>query len=392
MNAFASPEARSNSSDCDVRLRGPFARGLWPVALATASLVSAAACATGFDASTASSPHEVGGELACPVGGEFEIDRVAAEFSQDAGVAIAPDFPGVVATDDVTRGCPRWTGQVDALMLWQGPIASRPLFVDSATGLTALDANQLQPAMTAAPRYAVLYHRDECRAIEVNYFALWGFNAAQTLPVTSGGYAMTSLAGLDFPGVDTATATASGHIQSFEGNLRRSNGGSIRWLTGFRWVEWGQQLGITDTASGGFFTDALNVGTLNNLYGWQWGADAMLWNNGGPFRVNGIGKAGVYYNHQALQSTTYDDGVNPTVSLADARDTVSFVGEVGLNASLAITNWLAWRAGYTVFWLSGIAVPASQLGVTDVVNGTASINTNGSVLLHGVTTGLEARW
>ena len=69
-----------------------------------------------------------------------------------------------------------------------------------------------------------------------------------------------------------------------------------------------------------------------------------------------------------------------------------FVGETGINASLALTNWLSWRAGYTCFWLGGVAVPARQLGLYDATAGTTSVNTNGSVFLHGVTTGLEARW
>jgi len=41
-------------------------------------------------------------------------------------------------------------------------------------------------------------------------------------------------------------------------------------------------------------------------------------------------------------------------------------------------------------------VPADQLAVTNIILsppvGSALINTNGSVMLHGVTTGLEARW
>jgi hypothetical protein len=41
-----------------------------------------------------------------------------------------------------------------------------------------------------------------------------------------------------------------------------------------------------------------------------------------------------------------------------------------------------------------VATSANQLSTTDLAANvpTATINTNGSVLLHGVTTGLEARW
>ncbi|MCX7415355.1 MAG: hypothetical protein NTY25_02525, partial [Planctomycetia bacterium] len=59
-----------------------------------------------------------------------------------------------------------------------------------------------------------------------------------------------------------------------------------------------------------------------------------------------------------------------------------------------LTDWLSWRAGYSLFWLSGVAVPADQLTAVALAPtpSTPTINTNGSVLLHGVTTGLEARW
>ena len=75
----------------------------------------------------------------------------------------------------------------------------------------------------------------------------------------------------------------------------------------------------------------------------------------------------------------------------------SFFGEIGGNATVDLTNWLSWRIGYSVFWLSGVATPANQLSVATVDPGTGNvatngINTSGSVLLHGVNTGVEARW
>jgi hypothetical protein len=176
----------------------------------------------------------------------------------------------------------------------------------------------------------------------------------------------------------------------------------IEWISGFRWLQWGQNLSVADstvdfpqgTPPATLGNDYASVNTLNNLYGWQWGGDMMLWNAGRWLRVNGIAKAGVYYNHQSSQNTYYTDFVDPTsdVNVAAANDTVSFVGETGINASFALTNWLSWRAGYTCFWLGGMATPARQLGLYDATSGTTSVNTNGSVFLHGVNTGLEARW
>ena len=305
--------------------------------------------------------------------------------------------PDVCLTDTC---CPTWEAQVDALFLWQGNIPSRPLYSNTATGATALDANQLYAPAAIAPRYALTYHRDDCRAIEVNYFQVWGFNAAQMIgPLVdgtgNGGYTMGNIVGQNFSGIGGARATSSAQIQSLEVNLRRTDGGMIEWISGFRWLEWGQGLNIADASVANFGIvggDIASINTLNNLYGWQWGGDMMLWNAGRWLRVNGIAKAGVYYNHQASQNTFYTDFTNPDVNVASANDTVSFVGETGINASLALTNWLSWRAGYTCFWLGGVATPARQLGLTNIDTSTTSINTNGSVFLHGVNTGLEARW
>jgi hypothetical protein len=304
--------------------------------------------------------------------------------------------PDVCLTDNC---CPTWEAQVDALFLWQGNIPSRPLYVDSLTNATVLDANQLYAPAAIAPRYSLTYHRDDCRAIEVNYFQVWGFNAQQVVgpqtdPAGSGAFASNNLVGPDYNEVSGALATSSANIQSLEVNLRRTDGGMIEWISGFRWLEWGQNLSFIDsitqgdTLAGGDFG---SIDTLNNLYGWQLGGDMMLWNAGRWLRVNGIAKAGVYYNHQAAQNTYYTDFFTEA-NAASSNDTVSFVGETGINASLALTNWLSWRAGYTCFWLGGVETPARQLGLTNIDTNTASVNTNGSVFLHGVNTGLEARW
>ena len=309
------------------------------------------------------------------------------------------------------RCCPTWEAQVDALFLWQGNIPSQPLYFNTLTEQPVLDVNQLQNKAAIAPRYALIYNHDECRSIEVNYFQVWGFNSAASVgpafdAAGNGAYTVNILNEVAFQNIAYAQATGSAHIQSLEVNLRRRDGtgGMIQWISGFRWLEWGQGLYINDYAyvAGDPTADPpidpvvnpeqISVTTLNNLYGWQWGGDMMLWNAGRWLRINGIGKAGVYYNHQASQNTFYTDFQQPATVAAASNDTVSFVGETGVNCSWALTNWLSWRAGYSFFWLSGMAVPANQLKLTDLATGTTSVNTNGSVFIHGVTTGLEARW
>lgn len=318
------------------------------------------------------------------------------------GEGIADAGSGVCVTDCC---CPTWQVQVDALFFWQGNIPSRPLYVYTDTQATALDANQLQNRAAIAPRYAVIYNRDDCRAVEVNYFAVWGFNAVQQVgspefPVVdstgAGAISAAGLLGTDISGIGFARATSTAHIKSFEANLRRrQEDGFIQWISGFRWIEWGQTLALEDTIYNGNVPvafDSFELSTINNLYGWQLGGDATLWNAGRWVRINGVGKAGIYYNHQANQNSAYFNGFDPPTGYAEAKDVVSFVGETGINASVALTKWLSWRAGYSFFWLGGVATPTRQLTQTDVMNGTTAVNATGSVFLQAATTGLEARW
>jgi hypothetical protein len=303
---------------------------------------------------------------------------------------------------------PRWQAQVDALMLWQGNIPSRVLYTDGATGAPALDINQAQTEMAAGARYGLLLNLDPVYAIEGNYFNVSSFAGNAATP--PGAYGQNNLAAPSLGPVNgvvytSASVLTSGTISSAELNWRRRTTSPVTWLAGFRWVEWNQGMFVQDRF---VFEPAvlppgssnLDVATGNNLYGGQVGMDLCLWNRPtSALQVNALGKAGVFYNHASYQRTVgsfMQEGSVPTQlgPAAATADQTSFVGELGVNASLRLTNWLSWRAGYTLFWLSGVATPAEQLSVTNVSASpaTAAIDTNGSVLLHGVTTGLEARW
>lgn len=303
---------------------------------------------------------------------------------------------------------PRWQAQVDALMLWQGNIPSRVLYTDGASGAPALDINQAQTEMAAGARYGLLLNLDPVYAIEGNYFNVSSFAGNAATP--PGAYGQNNLAAPSLGPVNgvvytSASVLASGTISSAELNWRRRTTSPVTWLAGFRWVEWNQGMFVQDRF---VFEPAvlppgssnLDVATGNNLYGGQVGMDLCLWNRPtSALQVNALGKAGVFYNHASYQRTVgsfMQEGSVPTQlgPAAATADQTSFVGELGVNASLRLTNWLSWRAGYTLFWLSGVATPAEQLSVTNVSASpaTAAIDTNGSVLLHGVTTGLEARW
>lgn len=323
-------------------------------------------------------------------GGEYGWSQSSGEATDGEVYAAAAPLPPFQ---------PHWDLAVDALMLWQGNAQNLPLFLDS-TGGTALNSQDLQTQMGAGARVGLIRYVGDCHAIEGNYFQARPFNAIGNTPATGGPYELTNMGDLVFNDIDSATVTSSGWIQSAEVNWRKCVGYSpITWIAGFRWVELNSTTNVdyAFTNPDPFGAGSVNTASGNNLYGGQVGGDMRLWNAGGRWRVNGIGKAGIFYNTASFQRSTagfvYADGTPfPLGSVNATADQTSFFGEVGLNSTWWITEWLAWRAGYTVMWAAGVAVATDQLPLNNFGDGTASINTNGSVLLHGVTTGIEARW
>ena len=341
-------------------------------------------------------------------------DPLVSEWSvgDEETLDFQPVTPRAVFQGDVcgTRCCPKWVFQADALFLWQNNIASRPLYLSSATGATVLDSNDISPSVGIGPRLALLRNFNECTAFEANYFIVQSLTGTASLPTAVRAYEQAGLHGLIYNDINEATVDTDSQIQSLELNYRRRRGFAT-FLAGFRYVEWSSTMQINDSftsipAGAAPFdgTDAFTTTTGNELYGGQLGCDLMLWNRGQRIRVNGVGKAGVFFN-QAFQrsnvTTTSPSGspaflpINTTISQSIQQ--TSFFGEVGGNATVDLTDWLSWRVGYNLFWLSGVATPANQLSVATVNPGTGNvatngINTSGSVLLHGVNTGVEARW
>ena len=218
-----------------------------------------------------------------------------------------------------------------------------------------------------------------------------GFDGEVTLP--AGTYQAVAMPNPPVPTVvSAATLLTSGEFKSAELNWRWRNNEVLTWLLGFRWVEWNQaaQLSGLSGQSQPFTVDSL---TGNDLYGSQIGADLLFWNAGRRFRLNGIGKAGIYGNHayQRASGTSVTGAAGGPATVVGNQ--VAFFGEVGMYGDIAINSWLSWRTGYVLFWGSGLALPAENLSLVNSNFGPPrEINTTESLLVHGVTTWLEARW
>jgi len=314
-----------------------------------------------------------------------------------------------------------WSARVEAIALWRNSPTTRPLYnylvTDNAgapaIGPVALDANQLVSDPLAAGRVSLM-RADSCgHGFEAAYLYAGNFYAARELPFLPQGYALSppGIYGNPFGPAGTPISAAqtklTSNLQSAEFNLREPIGwGSTRFLVGFRWLQWFENWQLDDQFSDPadptvFGQDAFGTRCVNNLYGGQIGLDSVLWNTGKGLRIDGVVKAGAYYNNAFQYSSFYYQTSanipNPVISSAAGTSTqvASFVGEVGLTAVVPLHRNLDLRCGYFGMWLQGIAQPINQLSgqtLNQFNPPAATITAAGSPILQGVTLGLEGRW
>ena len=303
-----------------------------------------------------------------------------------------------------------WTGRVDALILSRNAPINRPLYTfNPGTAGTALNANQLESIATVGPRLS-LFHKDGCsnNSWEGTYIYSGGFVSERSLQSATAGYltAPPGIYGNDSPPInslDTASARLTSSLQSAEFNRRWGWGSCTQFLAGFRWLQWQETLAINDAyavATPNFGQDVYTTGCYNNLFGGQIGLDTALWQPSKHFRLEGLVKAGAYYNN-ASQSSSYQNyvgGIPSPVNAGSAGSSpavCSFAGELGLTGVVPICCNVDFRVGYFGLWLSSIAQPTNQLSNQVLVPAEPTYNsltTNGNVVLQGLSLGLEGRW
>ncbi len=144
-------------------------------------------------------------------------------------------------------------------------------------------------------------------------------------------------------------------------------------LAGFRWAQY------QDEFAEEYVFDKQ---TRNDLYGFQVGADARLWQRG-CFSIEGLCKAGIYGNHahQTAMTTPIIEQI-PSIHYSVSGTHADFIGELGLQARYQVTRRFAVRAGYELLWLDGVAMSSAPgLGVP--------LDMNSTVFYQGATGGFE---
>jgi hypothetical protein len=290
--------------------------------------------------------------------------------------------------------CSGWTFRADGVFIQRSTTRSQALFrsgsgnsspelLNSKTGLNFPVEVGLQ---VSAIRHG-LCDWD----IEVGYFQIDGFNANAFQPGAS--YMMTDVNGTNSFIVTDASARYISALYLGEINVRREclfDG--LTLLAGFRMGELDERYQAGGTAF--FFRNPVTFtsSTVNHLYGFQLGADLKAFDNGGPLRVNGLCKAGVYANSINRTSQAVETGVSDR-TISATRDQAAFMGEVGIVVSYQFTERLAARFVYQAAWLEGVALAPEQIpNNIDFVAGTGTVDGHGGLFYHGGGVGFELKF
>ena len=284
-----------------------------------------------------------------------------------------------------------WTGRVDGVLMWRTNPYSRTLITEG--GAPAFNANQFESELAAGPRFQ-LFRTNSCgAAIEIGYLRAFNFRSETTVSATT-----ATLRPFDIfppptsgPFFDDGTLNLGSGIQTLELNSRIPMGsGNIKFISGFRWLEWRESFSLNTSFTTGTTTFFDNYATdvINSLYGGQIGIDALIYTSNW-LRAEGLIKGGAYYNNTASHSSyqTNDPGsTNANWDVNAAPSSGAFVGELGFTGVIPLTSCLDFRFGYVGFWLESIAQPTEQLSAPDAVV------SNGGTIVQGVSLGLEGRW
>ena len=295
---------------------------------------------------------------------------------------------GCCANDDGDWGGSRWTVTADALFLERRDPAAVVWAENVANPAQNFDAADFHFGFHAGLDVSVARRFGYDNAIEIRYFGIDDWNATSITTTTPGDLLRVNAAVpvFTFSGDAISTAYAS-QLHNAEINGRRQLNDWLSLLAGFRYAE------LDEHAAANLVNSAVPFNydsvTRNRLFGCQVGGQATLWDHCGPFRLDAVGKAGIF-NNSAAQDSTYSTGV-VTLPATGRGDRTALIGEVGITGTCQLTDQLALRGGYRLLWIDGVALASDQLSVSDFANN-AGFNSSGDAFYHGAFAGLEYVW
>lgn len=168
---------------------------------------------------------------------------------------------------------------------------------------------------------------------------------------------------------------------------------TVDWLTGFRWA------GLDESASlalGPGFQALDTVSTTrtsSNLFGWQLGVrgrvDWERWALEGVLK-GALAGASVSQSQGPIVNTFTGEVFRPAGSAQTGN--VAGIFELGTSLVYRLSDVWGLRFGYSMLWLTGVALAPNQFDFSASGLPGTTVDTNNTLWLGGGSVGLEARW
>jgi hypothetical protein len=299
-------------------------------------------------------------------------------------VATSPASDGIAEAACDCSVCPLWTVQAGAVILARTSRSTS--LIETITGAPLLNTRDLGTPWAAGPDIAVQRWLSSGSSLQFRFFDVDGWNSRASI-ATPPLLTIPTFPPLFGLGINTVTATYATRLYSTELNLLRPTSDWFSWLIGFRWVELYENL--NEDFDFGLGTANLRWQTANRLYGGQAGASVSLWNRG-AMRIDSVFKAGLYGN-AASNQFRISQAVGPSFGFGDHQGQVAFLGEIGVVGVYQWTDNIAFRGGYQLLWLDGVALAPDQVAATRLLTGDG-IDPRGDSFYHGALLGIEVGW
>ena len=249
-----------------------------------------------------------------------------------------------------------WYVEADALIVTRNNASiNQPVVLADDTGDTVLTTHDPNFGWDGGFRLFIGEALSKCGGWEIGYFGIYGGTASARAEDENNLDIPQPLASvaLDFDNADVMTLTWNWTVNNAEFNVFRQSG---RWqgLLGFRYFNLEEKFNINAVDSDGDSSD-YPIRTSNNLYGGQIGARTYCqWN---CFRFGWVGKAGVFGNDAIERQTVFDNNNTTILRNVQGRATaVSFVGDMNLFATMQLSKYWRFRAGYYLLYVTNVAL------------------------------------
>jgi hypothetical protein len=288
-----------------------------------------------------------------------------------------------------------------------------PLVLNGDTLTTAIDTSALQFPVAPGIRAAYGQHGPDGLGWEFGYLGVYGMLADAAATGSGNLEIAPPLSSLvaSLRDASAARATYGSVLNSAEANVllterclhrprpsgyaAEGHAGTltIDWLAGFRWAGLDEQAALAFGDTPTSLVTGYAVRTSSNLFGGQLGLRGRAAWQG--WAVEGWVKAAIAGSVLAQSQDAIVDSITGDVyrsARGSRTDTPGGIFDVGGTLVYRLTDTWGLRFGYSMLWLTGVALAPDQFDFAADTTAGTRLDANKTLWLGGASLGLEARW